>query len=441
MRSFPMLVLAALVATHACSMVTTAQANTAPEGRRPQQVRPVASPCDSDTGHPGVVLHHYRGVLHEHTKYSDGDVNSLPADVFRAGRDNGLDFANSSDHSDVLNRLLPISVGDGCIESISGLMGCVVPDRGDLNRWKASGQQAAMSTTKDFLAIRGFEWTNDRLGHINVYFSSNFLNAKLDPEYLTGQAASRFYQWLQRDPGPEALAGMGQAGGGGDGLAVFNHPGDKCLLGTEDAACNWNQFAHVPGADRQMVGIELFNGGRDPAFPDYYMQALDAGWHVGAVGAEDRHNTTWAQPQHPKTVILAETLTPQGFKEAMLARRMYALVSNKPGEDMRISLDAAGHPMGSRLRCDTGTRVSISVSVTLQSGAAFNGLLRLYDHANPGAPLAAGGYGEPIATAAGDSLHHELIVSWQKEQWFIVRIDDPSGQSLAYTSPVWIAPR
>ena len=441
MRFYPMHTLATLLAALTCGMAATAHAKIVFESKQPQQEEPAPSHCDSYTGPAGVVLHHFRGVLHEHTKYSDGNVKSMPGDVFRAGRDNGLDFANSSDHSDVLNRLLPISVGDGCIESPSDMAGCLVPDNGDLNRWKASGQQAAMSTTADFLAIRGFEWTNDRLGHINVYFSSNFLNAKLDPEYLTSQGAKRFYQWLQRDPGQETLAGVGMAGGGGDGLAVFNHPGDKCLLGTEDAACNWNQFAYVPGADQQMVGMELFNGGRDPAFPDYYMQALDAGWHVGAVGAEDRHNTTWAQPQYPKTVILAETLTPQGFKEAMLARRMYALVSNKPGEDMRISLDAEGHPMGSRLRCDAGARVVISVSVTLRSGEAFNGLLRLYDHANPDVPFAAGGYGEPLATAAGDSLHHELTVPDQGERWFFVRIDDPSGQSLAYTSPVWIAPR
>lgn len=401
---------------------------------------PATKVCNPYDGPSLQALHHYRGTLHAHTKYSDGDAHSIPADVFSAGFNNGLDFASSSDHSDTLNNLLFISVGSTCFESITGLLSCLLPEHGDLNRWTATRQQAEADTTESFLAIRGFEWTNDRVGHINVYFSSNFANAKLDPAYLTGQAADNFYDWLRFDPAPEAVAGVTPVGGGGDGLAVFNHPGDKCFS-TDDAACNWNQFEYVAKADQQMVGMELYNGGRDDSFPDYYMQALDHGWHVGAAGAEDRHDTGWSLPQYPKTVVLAETLDAAGFRQAMLARRMYAVVSNQSGENLMIEMDVEGHPMGSRLQCDAGATVPLTVKLSLPSGQPFSGVLRLYDHANPDLPFAGGGYGDPVATAFGDTLNHELPVAGDGEHWFFVRVDNGADQSLAYTSPVWISPR
>lgn len=400
-----------------------------------------AKHCEAYAGPPLDTLRHYRGLLHAHTKYSDGDIHSVPADVFSAGFNNQLDFASSSDHSDTLNNLLFITASGDCITSITGLLGCLLPEHGDLNRWQATAQQAAFDTTEDFLSIRGFEWTNDRVGHINVYFSSNFANAKLDPAYLSAQSVANFYDWLRLDPAPEAVAGVTLVGGGGDGLAVFNHPGSKCSFGTDDPACDWNQFEYSAKVDRQMVGMELFNHGRRDEFPDYYMQALDRGWHVGAVGAEDQHDTGWGLPQYAKTVILAETLSEAGFRQALLERRMYALVSNQPGENLRIDLDVEGHPMGSRLRCDAGSSVPLRVHVSLASGQPFAGVLRLYDHASAELPFVGGGYGDPIASAVGDTLSYELPVAGDGEHWFFLRVDNGADQSLAYTSPVWIGPR
>ena len=50
-----------------------------------------------------------------------------------------------------------------------------------------------------------------------------------------------------------------------------------------------------------MVGLELFNGSdygdADAIHPaGSYGEALDKGWHVGAVGAEDTHDTDWGLP-------------------------------------------------------------------------------------------------------------------------------------------------
>jgi hypothetical protein len=397
---------------------------------------PVIKACDEDPQTPAAPTH-YRGLIHAHTAYSDGDIHSRPHDVFQAGHDHQLSFAAVTDHSDTLNDLLYFSTGSDCFNSLRGLLTCLVPQAGDFRKWEMTQQQVDADRSDSFLPIRGFEWTSDRFGHINVLFGRTFTNAKLDGGYLRTMAT--FWSWLARPPGPDATPGVTALGGGADSLAIFNHPGDKCLSDS-DPGCNWNDFTYVAGADAQMVGIELANDHRRDRYADFYMRALDRGWHVGAIGAEDMHDTSWAQPQHPKTVLLAESLDEAAFRKAMLARRMYALISNQPGEDLRITLDAEGHAMGSRLSCSAGETVPLRVHVTLADGAPFSGILRLYDHADPQAPL-ADGPGSPLAVISGDTLQYALPVADEGEHWFFVRVDNASGESLAYTSPIWIRAR
>ena len=405
-----------------------------------------APACASYSGTPLAALQHYKGLLHAHTAYSDGDIHARPVDVYEAAYENGLDFAGSSDHSDNLNDLLYLSLGAECFASIQGLLTCITPTPDGFDKWQHTQTQAQFDSSSGFAAFRGFEWTSDRFGHINVFFSSNFTNAKLDGGYAFSMQP--FWNWLLRKPGPAAIAGVTLLGGGADGVAIFNHPNDKKFSDT-DPARNWNLLSYVPAADRQMVGMELYNsgafnddaeGGRHDYYGDWYMSALNQGWHVGAVGGEDMHNTTWAQPVHPKTVILADKLDNDSLKQAMLARRMYALVSDLPADDLLVDFSADGYPMGSRLSCDAGKTVALTVTVRPRAGGRFKGILRLYDHADPNQPLGSGS-GAPLAVASGDTLRYSLPVKSDGEHWFFVRVDNPLGQSLAYTSPVWISPR
>jgi hypothetical protein len=146
--------------------------------------------------------------------------------------------------------------------------------------------------TATFTGLRGFEWTSDRLGHINVLFSENFNQAYAGTDNVD---MTEFWSWFTRSP---AL------GGGSDGLGVFNHPGAKDVS-TADPQRNWNDFAYVPAADRRMVGIEVFNRGSEFGSQGgnggYLAHALDRGWHLGAVGAEDSHDTGWGDADRPKT--------------------------------------------------------------------------------------------------------------------------------------------
>ena len=313
------------------------------------------------------------GSLHEHSAYSDGWPGSRPYDYYVSGRNHGLDFMGGSDHSDTLG--VPISASSYCLDESDPAAalqpGCLLADTvnpaDSFRKWDATEEQAAAASAPGFTAFRGFEWTSDRFGHINVYFSSHYRNAKDDGGYVT---MATFYSWLTL---PAAL------GGGSDGIATFNHPGDK-KLSTSDPGFNWDDFAYVPAADDQMVGIETFNSASDFGSPGvhsgppegWYARALDRGWHVGAVGAEDLGHhigDDWGGPGQAKTVVLSAGRSPAAIEDAMRARHFYAV----GGPQWRLSFSVNGAGMGSRLALGAGSRLTIKSALTRADGSMLTG--------------------------------------------------------------------
>lgn len=373
---------------------------------------------------PPSTNEEYVGALHEHSGYSDGWPGSRPEDYFMSARLAGLDFLGSGEHSD--NSDIPPTLNEECIPPASPAP-CAVADKeepaNNFRKWDATLDRARATTTDEFTAFRGFEWSSDRFGHINVYFSDNNTSAYRDGGFATMET---FGRWFTTEP---------SLGGGADGLATFNHPGDK-KLSTSDPAFNWNDFEYRPEVDERMVGIEVFNGNKDYVTRGWYTRALDKGWHVGAVGVEDlghiRPETAcddpalwdtgavqdrcWGHPRWGKTVLIAEDRSEAVLEEAMAARRMYATL----GADIRIELDAGGNPMGSRFSVAEGTRVPFRVGVP-------TGAERL--------EVVTDG-GEIVAASAGDSLSFEIPVTGG-EHYYFVSVFGPEGP-IAYTSPVWI---
>jgi hypothetical protein len=358
--------------------------------------------------------------MHEHSAYSDGYPTTRPADFYAAGRRHGLDFMGGSDHSDTLG--VAVSASNDCANDPSQT-GCAVADTvnplDSLRKWAATAEQAVAATSSSFTAVRGFEWTSDRFGHINVYFSDVYRNAKDDGGYA---AMETFYTWL----GLPA-----EAGGGADGLATFNHPGSK-KLSTSDPAYNWNDFAYVPSADDQMVGIEVYNGD-DYAAPGahngppegWYVHALDKGWHLGAVGAEDlghHRGDDWGGPLEPKTVMLSTDRSAPALRTAMTQRRFYAVRT----PDYRMSYTVDGEPMGSRLTRSAGSKVRFAARA---KDAAGNRLL------DSTLELVTRG-GQVVATGEQGKLEVKRGAS-ATEDWYFVRARR-DGQVIAYSSPVWV---
>jgi hypothetical protein len=221
-----------------------------------------------------------------------------------------------------------------------------------------------------------------------------------------------FWKWFDRSPGLQ---------GGADGLGIFNHPGGKSL-DDADPAFNWTDFTYVPTADHRMVGIEVYNDAdefgttRGPA-EGYYVHALDKGWHVGAVGAEDLHGDPGSRDDYgaarwAKTVILAEDNSVDSLREAMLARRFYAIRRN---DGLRLNFTADGQPMGSRLAKQPGEAVDI-VATTNRPEATVE-------------VVTSGG--RVVSTGSGP-------VTWgPNDRYYFMRAKQ-GAEIIGYSSPVWV---
>lgn len=372
----------------------------------------------------GQELRHIVGALHAHSAYSDGWPGTRPADFYASAARFGLGFMGGSDHSDNLG--LPVVLSEACIGGGRGGSGevlaaqCLLADQvnpaDSLRKWEATAEQAAAATAQHpgFAGLRGFEWSSNRFNHLNVYFSRNYTSAYSDG----GQAdMGTFWQWFTRAP---------SLGGGADGLGTFNHPGAKDLEPL--AGRDWEDFRHVAAADERMVGIEVFNdrsedGSAGGPYPEgSYARALDRGWHVGAIGAEDLGHRKpplddWGGPGWAKTVVLAPEATPAAIRAALLDRSFYAI---GPGEGaLRLGLTVDGERMGSRLARRTGAKLSIAATTS-----------------DPAITLELLTTGGKIVASGKGRLRVQRRAS-ARERWLFVRAWR-GEQIVGYSSPVWI---
>jgi len=367
----------------------------------------------------------YIGVLHAHTGYSDGALNTRPSDVFERAKGLGLDFTGITDHSD--NVRLPLTVTGDCFSE--DFFQCLIADDDapfdSFRKWNATAEQVAAASDESYTAFRGFEWTSDRFGHINLFFGDNVINAKTGPGYAVSMGL--FWQWFSY---PARL------GGGNDSLLVFNHPGrEDAIEGIVeplggDPAYTFNDFRYVPAADRRVVGLEVFGKGSeyDSGGPggSWLSYALDKGWHIGAVGSEDHHDTEWGDPNLPKTVLLARSRDRNDLREAMMARRFYAVAQFYNDLRMQFTIDDA--PMGSRLQRPAGSHLPLTASFT-RAGGSFIGIVEVVTRNNT-----------VVATLTGSHVEAQVPVS-DEESYYFLRIRDPdTGQPVAFSSPIWVMP-
>lgn len=371
------------------------------------------------------TFEHYTGVIHGHTGYSDGTINTRPVMAFEKAKLEGNSFMGISDHSD--NTHLPLTVTGDCFSE--EFLDCLIADNenpGDsFIKWAATEEQAIDATTLTFTAFRGFEWTSDRFGHINVFFSNNVINAKTGPGYLISMGL--FWDWFLY---PEFL------GGGDDGLLVFNHPGREDLFestlsnipGARDPAYAFNDFDHVPGANMRVVGLEVFgkgseydSSGKNGSWLSY---ALDKGWYVGAIGSEDHHDTDWGGSSLPKTVMIARSNTEADLKEAMQARRFYAVAQNFNDIQMDFRID--NQPMGARLGRAEGVALPVRFELS-NSNTAFSGIVEVVTKGN-----------RIVQTLEGVDGSFTLNVSTE-EPYYFLRVKHPeTNRPVAFSSPIWV---
>jgi hypothetical protein len=330
------------------------------------------------------------GSLHDHSTDSDGEsAAEAVAQFLAAHRDElGIDYATLSDHSDffplsggvfekpandtgIPNGQLPPTVP--CDTSGNVPCGSYLPDPNNptyaAELWARQGGLMATYAGRDFSFLRGFEWTNDQQNHFNVLLSSNWTSRA-----VTGDASlsmTPFWSWF--DAAPQAdPTGHGLGFGGGDGVGMFNHPGDK-------GALNWDDYGLNAAAVGRVALIEIHGDqgrfGRGSSDAGWYWFALAKGWIVSPVMNWDWHewqsggvlaNSTpgasyGEQGFLPgqRSLILATDSRAGSIRQALLARRTSASetpdlwatlrcgdawqgssVSAAPGDALRLTVEA-----------------------------------------------------------------------------------------------------
>jgi hypothetical protein len=227
----------------------------------------------------------------------------LPAKHFALAKDNGYAFYAVTDHSQEA-AFAPISPTNAA--------------------WLATKREAAEATDTRFVAIAGFEYSENNgpggKGHINVYNTAEYLNAlapEMDLPYL--------YKWLKTAP----------ANGDGPVVASFNHPGKD----------QYNDWAYRdPQVTDVITMLEVINSNNKLHYPAF-VSALDAGWKVSPVCGNDNHGFYGITHHTSRTFLLATANTKPALLDAMKNRRTYAALDR----NIQCRYTVNGAIMGSTL--------------------------------------------------------------------------------------------
>lgn len=366
--------------------------------------------------------------LHNHSHLSDGDGD--PALAFDSMRAAGLDVAALTDHATLSNHLL----GDlltGLLPDAYRELAGLTPDGWEQTRTYAD----AADVDGAFTAIRGFEWSEPLIGHVNVWFTEHYV------DILQAGLMQPLLSWLRREPGLVLT-------GGADGLAGFNHPGREPL--------RFAEFRYDPRVRRQMVSLEMFNRRDDYLFEGYdkgcsspLSACLDAGWRTGITGVTDEHGTDWGFPEGKgRTGLWVREHTRDGVKQAMLARRFFA--TRTSGLRLDATAQAPGRrarPMGSFLDLERGV---VRFRLDLARDAEWRGRRLQVQVLRPG-----GDYPSVVETVdfpVGPVVDFRCHLDLGDGPWVLLRVADPDQPNatsgppghpgnlfgVAYSSPWWL---
>ncbi len=374
----------------------------------------------------GTTLVH--ADLHNHTLLSDGDGD--PALAFDSMRAAGLDVAALTDHATFSDNIL----GD----LLTGALPREYQQAAGLTPqgWARTRQYAdAANADGAFTAIRGFEWSEPLLGHVNVWFSEHYVDV------LQAGVMAPFLEWLRRKPGLVL-------DGGADGIAGFNHPGRE--------HGRFEEFRFDPRVREQMVSLEMFNRRDDFLFEGWadgrsspLCACLNAGWRTGITGVTDEHGTDWGHPEGKgRTGLWVTEHSRSGVKAAMKARRFFATRTSGLRVDATASVDGApAVPMGSVLRSSGG---QVTFTVDLERDESWVGRPLTLQVLRPGTEAPE----VPLVHEfrVGDVVTVTVPLDLADGDWVLLRIADPTQPNatpgpaghvgndlgIAYTSPWWL---
>lgn len=332
------------------------------------------------------------GDVHNHTRYSDG-WEGTPGDAFAHARASGADYLATSDHNFMLTE----------------------------EEWERTKRQAARHTGDRFAALAASEyWIANGFGEVivlgydGIRTQANWRGPR--KSLSRHEVIGDFYDWLADQPGA---------------IGHWPHPG---LYGDLDRLAH-----HTPSRDRAMASIEIHNYGSwvgAPAswgvhdYEDWYVLALDRGWHVMPAAVSDTHSPDWISGSPVRTVLLAPELTPDALLRAMRRSRGYATLD----EDLRIDYHLNGRVMGSILSA-SGSSFTATVHVEDPGGTADDEITRVELVSDHGVVVAS-------ERTGGTDVSVSFEVSSSTSRYYYVRVTTASDVSggpgvTAWTAPVW----
>ena len=343
------------------------------------------------SGHPTTETTYnlYFGDLHTHTGYSDAYDDSTPWDAYAAAVDAGADFMAVTDHVQIWNAY------DAYVM--------------DEVEWADTLAAAASFTSEDFVAMAGYEaWMLANCGEVNV-FNIDILPPRGTLGYRYDRLTN-FYQWLSEQDGA---------------IGQFNHP----LYVSE----NFMDYTGLSeDSDGSMNIIEAYN---DEDYENSYIMALDQGWHLMPSANSDTHYSDWIASHEMRTVLLAESLTPEDLYAAMSARRGYATLD----KNLEIQYTLNEAVMGSIIE-DSPSSCDIVVHVVDPDGES-DAITKIEIISNNGVIVDS----KIISDGPLSDVTWTTTITPTDGNYYYVRVTTASPLEgteagvTAWTAPIWIA--
>ena len=319
-----------------------------------------AGPEPSETTPPAPAYHIYAGTTHSHTMFtwSHGAQwgEAKPADGVSETKQRGLNVIDGVSHAPKDRVLKPdwqrlqgppsahyalarANGYDFYVTTDHSQEAALHPTSPTNAAWVATQREAAAATDTAFVALAGFEHSENNgpngTGHLNVINSAWYLNALekgIDLPYL--------YRWLKTVP----------PNGEGPVVATFNHPG----------AHQYNDWAYRDAEVTDIITmLEVINSNKyKQGHYEGFVTALDKGWKVSPVAGHDNHGFGGIKQHASRTFVLATNKTKAAILDAMKHRRTYAALD----KNIQCRYTVNGQIMGSTLKSPTVFNFRISIS-------------------------------------------------------------------------------
>ena len=352
------------------------------------------------------ALKAYFGQLHSHTaEYSDGAgtlQNGLDY-IKNIPKNDNVQFVAFTDHSNYFDTTSAANP-----EAALGDISKATPE--SRARWETyTGTMRSFNEQNNgVLAIPGFEMTwSGGPGHINTFNTEGIVsrnNATLNKK--DGNAGMKSYYELLKNNSAS--------------ISQFNHPGTT--FGT------FADFAYLDqGIDERINMIEVGNGegavGSGGYFPsyEYYIQALDKGWHVAPTNNQDNHKGNWGNSNNARSVVITDDFSEAGLLQGINNMSMYSTED----KNLNIMYTVNDQLMGSIIN---------EVPESLHIQASINDP----DDSSIGTVEVVVNGGRVIEQRKFNSSSGELDINIAPEySYYFLRVIQPD-KDIAVTAPVWV---